>query len=189
MTEPNGAEITQLLRAWGAGDARALEALTPVVYGQLCQIAQGYVRRESPGITLQATALVHEAFLRLVDVKVALWKDRVHFFAVSARLMRRILVDAARARDADKRGGGALRLELNESLDGAALECKQMLRLNEALDGLALYDERKARVVELRFFGGLTIEETAEVLQLSRQSVTRDWKMARVWLAREMDRA
>jgi RNA polymerase sigma factor (TIGR02999 family) len=181
-------EITQALRAWGSGDVAALNRLTPVVYDELKRIAIGYMRRERPGNSLQPTALVHEAYLKLVDASFAEWQDRAHFFAVAARLMRRILVDAARSREAGKRGGGAMRVEINESNDGVALENRQMTRLDDALNALASFDARKADVVELRFFGGLSVEETAEVLKISSQSVMRDWKLARSWLAREMER-
>jgi RNA polymerase sigma factor (TIGR02999 family) len=181
-------EITQALRAWGSGDVEALNRLTPVVYDELKRIATGYMRRERPGNSLQPTALVHEAYLKLVDASFAGWQDRAHFFAVAARLMRRILVDAARSREAVKRGGGAMRVEINESNDGVALDNRQMTRLDDALNALASFDARKADVVELRFFGGLSVEETAEVLKISSQSVMRDWKLARSWLVREMER-
>jgi RNA polymerase sigma-70 factor (ECF subfamily) len=183
----NPGEVTQLLQAWGKGDPQALDRLTPVVYEELRRMARRYVRRESPDNSLQATALVHEAFLKLVDGSAAQWQDRAHFFAISARLMRRILVDAARTKDAAKRGGGAVRLEINESIDGTPMQSHQMVRLDDALEALAKFDERKAQVVELRFFGGLSVAETAEVLKISEQSVMRDWKLARVWLAREME--
>jgi RNA polymerase sigma factor (TIGR02999 family) len=183
------AEITELLRAWGRGDAQALERLTPVVYDELRRIARGYMRRESPDNSLQATALVHEAYLKLADDKVAQWQDRAHFFGIAARLMRRILVDAARAKKAGKRGGDVVRMELNESIDESPLPSDQMVRLDDALDALTKFDARKARVVELRFFGGLTVEETAEVLKISVPSVMRDWKLARSWLAREMEKS
>jgi RNA polymerase sigma-70 factor, ECF subfamily len=183
------AEITELLRAWGRGDGQALERLTPVVYDELRRIARGYMRRESPDNSIQATALVHEAYLKLVDGKVAQWQDRAHFFGIAARLMRRILVDAARAKNAEKRGGDVVRMELNESIDESPLPSDQMVRLDDALDALTKFDARKAKVVELRFFGGLTVEETAEVLKISAPSVMRDWKLARSWLAREMERS
>jgi len=176
-----------LLQAWGKGDEAALDRLTPVVYDELRRMARRYMRRENPDNSLQATALVHEAFLKLVDVRIAQWHDRAHFFAISARLMRRILVDAARTKEAAKRGGAAVRVELNESVDGTPMRSDQMLRLDEALDALAKFDVRKASVVELRFFGGLSVEETADVLKISAQSVMRDWKLARSWLAREME--
>jgi RNA polymerase sigma factor (TIGR02999 family) len=181
-------EITQALRAWGSGDAKALDRLTPVVYDELKRIAIGYMRRERPDNSLQPTALVHEAYLKLVDASFAGWQDRAHFFAVAARLMRRILVDAARSREAGKRGGGAIRVQMDESEEGAALDDRQLTRLEDALNALARFDARKADVVELRFFGGLSVEETAEVLKISPQSVMRDWKLARSWLAREMER-
>jgi RNA polymerase sigma factor (TIGR02999 family) len=189
LDESSQGEITQLLRAWGSGNEGALDKLTPVVYDELRRMARRYMRRENPDNSLQATALVHEAYLKLVDAKVAQWQDRAHFFAISARLMRRILVDSARTKDAAKRGGEAVRVELNESIDGLPMESNQMLRLDEAMQALAKFDPRKAQVVELRFFGGLSVEETAEVLKISPQSVMRDWKLARVWLAREMERA
>ncbi len=188
MPDASQTEITQLLRAWGGGDAQALDRLTPVVYDELRRMAHRYMRREGAENSLQATALVHEAYLKLIDARIAQWQDRAHFFAVSARLMRRILVDAARAKEAGKRGGGAVRVEINESIDGAPLRSDEMLRLDDALEALAKFDARKADVVELRFFGGLSVEETAEVLKISAQSVMRDWKLARVWLAREMER-
>lgn len=187
MEAPSQVEITQLLRAWGKGDQEALNRITPVVYEELRRMARGYVRREGPDNSLPATALVHEAYLKLVDVGVAEWQDRAHFFAISARLMRRILVDAARAKAAGKRGGAAIRVELNESLDGAPLDGDQMVRLDDALEALAKFDARKADVVQLRFFAGLSVEETAAVLKISEQSVMRDWKLARAWLAREME--
>jgi len=177
-----------MLRAWGNGDAEALNRLTPVVYAELKRIAAGYMRREGSDNSLQTTALVHEAYLKLVDVGFTEWQDRAHFFAISARMMRRILVDAARSKDAGKRGGGAIRVEINESIDGLPLQNDQMMRLDDALNALARLDARKAEVVELRFFGGLSVEETAQVLKISPQSVMRDWKLARSWLAREMER-
>ena len=186
--EASHGEITQLLRAWGNGDTEALNRLTPFVYEELRRMARGYLRREDPNNSLQATALVHEAYLKLVDARVARWQDRAHFFAISARLMRRILVDAARTRIAGKRGGGAIRVEINESLDGSPLDNHQMVRLDDALDALAKFDARRARVVELRFFAGLSVEETAAVLKISEPSVLRDWKLARAWLAREVER-
>jgi RNA polymerase sigma-70 factor, ECF subfamily len=187
LPESSQTGVTLLLRAWAGGDPHALDQLTPIVYAELRRMARRYMRRENPENSLQATALVHEAYLKLVDVKMAHWQDRAHFFAVSARLMRRILVDAARARDSDKRGGEAVRVELNESLDGAPVGNRQMLRLDDALAALAQFDPRKASVVELRFFGGLEVDETAAVLKVSPQTVMRDWKLARAWLAREME--
>ena len=183
------AEVTRLLRAWGGGDHAALEQLTPLVYAELRRMAGRYMQRENSGNnTLQATALVNEAFLRLVDVTGVRWQDRAHFFAISAQMMRRILVDAARARGSDKRGGGAVRLDLNESIDGLPAPDSRLVDLDEALESLARFDARKAKVVELRFFGGLSVEETAEVLKISPESVMRDWRLARAWLMRELSR-
>jgi RNA polymerase sigma factor (TIGR02999 family) len=182
------AEVTRLLRAWGGGDHAALDQLTPLVYRELHRMAGRYMQRENPGNTLQATALVNEAFLRLVDVTGVRWQDRAHFFAISAQMMRRILVDAARARGSGKRGGGAVRLDINESIDALPQPDSRLVDLDEALGALARFDARKAKVVELRFFGGLSVEETAEVLKISKESVMRDWKLARAWLMRELAR-
>jgi RNA polymerase sigma factor (TIGR02999 family) len=184
--DPVSRDITQLLRAWGAGDVTALEHLTPLVYDELHRLAQRYMRREKAGNSLQTTALVNEAYLRLVDLQLVSWQDRAHFFAISANLMRRILVDRARARATGKRGGRALKLVLNESIDGSPLRSQQLIRLDDALNALAQTDERKARVVELRFFGGLTVEETAQVLKISPDTARRDWKASRAWLLREL---
>jgi RNA polymerase sigma factor (TIGR02999 family) len=188
MDTASSAEITRLLRAWGGGDQAAMDELAPLVYGELRRMAHRYLRRENPGNTLQPTALVNEAYLRLVDVNSVTWEDRAHFFAVSAQMMRRILVDAARARATGKRGGGAVHLDLNESIDAIPDRGRQLVALDEALDSLAQLDPRKARVVEMRFFGGLTAEETAEVLKISAPTVLRDWKLARAWLMRELSR-
>ena len=184
-------EITVLLAAWGNGDHAALDRLTPVVYAELHRIARRHMRKEREN-TLQTTALVHEAYLRLVDAKGLACKDRTHFYALSAQIMRRILVDAARARVAAKRGGGAQAqdhsdaVNLNEIAGNASQKSAEILALDQALDDLARVDARKARVIELRFFGGLSVEETAEVMQISPQSVMRDWKLARAWLVREL---
>jgi RNA polymerase sigma factor (TIGR02999 family) len=186
MDTASSAEITRLLRAWGGGDQAALEELAPLVYGELRRMANRYLRREKPGNTLQPTALVNEAYLRLVDVNNVSWEDRAHFFAVSAQMMRRILVDAARSRLTGKRGGGAVHLDLNESIDAIPDRSRELVALDEALDALAHFDPRKARVIEMRFFGGLSVEETAEVLKISAPSVLRDWKLARAWLMREL---
>jgi RNA polymerase sigma factor (TIGR02999 family) len=188
----DSAQITQLLKAWAAGDSVALTRLTPLVYEELKRMAHNYVRRERGGLTLQGTALVNEAFLRLVDARRVDWRDRAHFFAVSARIMRRILVDAARARAAIKRGGHAARIEHAHDIDFDRLSApasetsRQLCALDDALDALARIDPRRAQVIELRFFGGLTVEETGEVLQVSPQTVLRDWKLARAWLAHEL---
>jgi RNA polymerase sigma factor (TIGR02999 family) len=181
-------QITGLLQAWSGGDAAALERLTPMIYGDLRRMARRQMQRERSGDTLQATALVHEAFLRLVDVKNVRWQDRAHFFAIAGQMMRRILVDAARARGAAKRGWGAARINLDESIDAIPNRGPELIRLDEALDALAQWDPRKARVIELRFFSGLNVEESAEVLKISQRSVMRDWSLARAWLIRELSR-
>jgi len=179
-------QITEMLKAWRFGDAGAFDRIAPLVYAELRRMAGRYMQRENAGVTLQPTALVNEVYLRMVDVKAVEWNDRAHFFAIAAQMMRRILVDAARARGAGKRGGGAVRLNLNESIDGVWARDNQLVRLDAALEALAKFDARRAKVVELRFFGGLSVEETAEVLKISPQSVMRDWKLARAWLLREM---
>jgi RNA polymerase sigma factor (TIGR02999 family) len=179
-------DITRLLKAWGRGDKAALDGLAPLVYGELRQIAHRYMRKEDAANSLQTTALVNEAYLKLVDAQGVEWQDRAHFFAVSAQMMRRILVDAARARGAEKRGGGWGKLDLNESIDGLVDRSAELVALDDALEALAAIDSRKARVVEMRFFGGMSVAETAAVLKISEQSVLRDWKLARAWLMREM---
>ncbi|HKE21999.1 MAG TPA: sigma-70 family RNA polymerase sigma factor [Bryobacteraceae bacterium] len=184
-------EISILLKAWGNGDQAALDRLTPLVYAELHCMARRHMRTEREN-TLQTTALVHEAYLRLVDAKGLACKDRTHFFALSAQVMRRILVDAARARVSAKRGGDATPLDHSEGLNldeiagNASQKSADVLAMDQALEDLARVDARKARVIELRFFGGLSVEETAEVLQISPQSVMRDWKLARAWLVREL---
>ena len=189
---PESSEITALLKAWGSGDAAALDQLTPLVYGELRRLARRYMRNERAGNTLQTTALVNEAYLRLVDAKRVAWQDRVHFFAVSAQMMRRILVDAARARGSAKRGGQVKRVNhssafnLDELPDVSTGRDRELVAIDDALNTLAEMDSRKARVIELRFFGGLSVEETAEVLKISPQSVMRDWKLAKAWLTREL---
>lgn len=187
METAPSAEITRLLRAWSDGDQEALERLTPLVYRELHHVAHRYMLRERQGRTLQTTALVNEAYLRLVDAANVRWEDRTHFFAVSARIMRRILVDAARERAAAKRGGSSPRVNLDEVPDLAAQRGGELLALEEALQTLAKTDPRKAEVIELRFYGGLSVEETARYLQVSAQTVMRDWKLARSWLLREME--
>jgi RNA polymerase sigma factor (TIGR02999 family) len=185
------AEVTELLRAWGQGDQAALDRLTPLVYGELHRMAHRYMRNERGGNTLQTTALVNEAYLRLVGVKGALWQDRAHFFALSAQTMRRILVDGARARVSAKRGGGKRAdhsgaIDLDAIPDVGSQKEPALIALDDALNELATIDPRKARVIELRFFGGLSVEETARVLNLSPQSILRDWKFGKAWLQREM---
>jgi RNA polymerase sigma factor (TIGR02999 family) len=193
VTSPGqSAEITHLLKAWGRGDAAALDRLTPIVYERLHRMARSYMRNERSGHTLQTTALVNEAFLRLVDARDLHWTDRAHFFAVCARVMRRILVDAARSRAAIKRGGRADWAEHSTAIDLDHLPSPeteisdQVCALDEALNALAQIDPRRAQVIELRFFGGLSVEETGHVLQISPQTVMRDWRLARAWLAREL---
>ncbi len=180
--------ITELLRAWGGGDQSALECLTPLVYQQLHSLARRHMSRESEGHTLQATALIHEVYLKLVEFQNVRWQDRAHFFAVCARLMRRILIDFARSRGCLKRGGGEYKLPLEEGLFVSADVPAELLDLEQALTKLAKEDRRKSDVVELRFFGGLKVKEIAEVLKVSPDTVMRDWNMARAWLLREMDK-
>jgi RNA polymerase sigma-70 factor (ECF subfamily) len=188
MNPTQSVQITRLLGAWAGGDAAAFERLTPLVYGELRRMARRYMRNEANGNTLQPTALVNEAYLRLVDAGDLPWQNRAHFFAVSANIMRRILVDAARARQADKRGGAAVKVNLKESIDSLPERGSVLIELDEALAALEKFDERKARVVEMKFFAGLSVEETAEVLKMSPRSVMRDWNLARAWLMRELDR-
>ena len=181
------ADITELLVAWRNGDEGALAQLMPEVHGELHRIARRCMRGERAGHTLQATALVNEAYVRLVDTRQVRWQDRTHFLAMSARLMRRVLVDHARARLYQKRGGGALKVTLTDGLAGSDEQPQDVIALHDALDALAKFDERKSRVVELRFFGGLTIEETAHVLGVSVDTIMRDWKLAKAWLLREIE--
>jgi RNA polymerase sigma factor (TIGR02999 family) len=178
--------ITGLLRAWSKGERSARDRLAPMVYEELRRIAAQHMRSEKPGNTFQATALVNQVWLHLVGGAPVSWQDRAHFFAVSSQAMRRILVDAARARSAGKRRGTARHFQLNESIDGAPPDDRELIALDDALDSLARLDARKAHVVEMRFFGGLSVEETAVVLGISPQSVMRDWKLARAWLKREI---
>ncbi len=176
MMDPSPHEVTQLLRAWREGEQGALERLMPLVYGELHRLARRYMANERPGHTLQTTALVNEAYLRLVDAPQANWQDRAHFLAVCAQMMRRILVDWARSRQALKRGGVVRPMELDEALAVAEAPGADLVALDDALKALTVVDPRKSRVVELRFFGGLSVEETAEVLKVSPETVLRDWK-------------
>lgn len=178
--------VTELLRAWAGGDQSALEKLTPVVYAELHRIARYYMSREGGGHTLQTTALINEVYLRLVDFRSVQWQDRAHFFAVSSQLMRRILVDFARSRGRQKRGAGAVHLPLDQAQTPSIRPNMDLLALDQALSSLALVDERKSKVVELRFFGGLSVEETAEVLRVSAHTVIRDWEFAKGWLFQRM---
>jgi RNA polymerase sigma factor (TIGR02999 family) len=181
--------VTDLLLAWRGGDEAALHELLPVVHDELSRMAHRYVAGERPGRTLQATALVNEAYLRLVDVQRVNWQNRAHFLAVVARLMRRVLVDAARARQSDKRGGEMVRVTFDEALAAGRDPAGELMLLDDALEALAALDGRKSRVVELRFFGGLSLEETAEALGVSTKTVMRDWEFAKAWLQREMRRS
>jgi RNA polymerase sigma-70 factor, ECF subfamily len=186
-------EITGLLRAWRNGDEAALARLTPLVYDHLRQIGQQYLRKERPEVRADATSLVHDAFLRLLDARTVNWQDRTHFWAVASTTMRRILVDAARARAAVKRGGELQRVdattrELDQLPDVRVNRAEEICALDDALEALARHDSRRARVIELRFFGGLSVEETAETLGVSTQTVLRDWRLARAWLATEIRR-
>jgi len=187
MKPPEG--ITQLLVDWGEGDRAALEKLMPLVYSELRRLASNYLRRERVGHTLQPTALVNEAYLKLIDQRNAKWQNRAQFFGISAQLMRRILVDHARQRQAAKRGGLEQQRLSITSVEAAMVQepAVDLLALNEALDELAEMDAQQSRIVELKFFGGLSIEETAEVLGVSHATVERDWKMARAWLRRQLE--
>lgn len=182
-------DVTQLLRSWRDGNKQALDELLPLVYSELRGLAERALRHERPGHTLQSTALVHEAYLRLVQQENAEWQNRAHFFAMAARMIRRILVDHARARHAAKRGSGMPKLALDEALGVAEKNDWEVLALDDALNRLAEMDEQQAQVVELRFFAGLTVEETAEALGISTATVKRDWATAKAWLFREISRS
>jgi RNA polymerase sigma-70 factor (ECF subfamily) len=186
--ETNGPprQITERLIAWGNGEAAALDDVIPAVYNELRRMADRYLRLERADHTLQPTALVHEAYLRLIDQRQVSWQNRAHFFGVAAQMMRRILVDHARTRQRDKRGGNAQKLPLDEFMNLSQGRAADLVALDDALKGLAELDRRKSRVVELRFFGGLSVEETAEVLGVSPQTVLRDWKLAKAWLYQEI---
>ena len=187
MVQQPSSEVTGLLRAWSRGDEDALARIVKLVYPELRDIARKCLNRERPHHTIQATALVHEAYLRLVDVKKVEWQDRAHFLAVGARVMRRVLVDYARARDCAKREGSAQYAPLNDALYVSTEPDPMVIQLHDALERLAAFDSRKAQVVEMRYFGGLTAEEIAAVLHISPQSVNRDWSLAKAWLVREMN--
>jgi len=179
-------DVTRLLVRWKDGDEAALQQLVPIVHEELRRLARRQMAGERPGHTLQPTALVNEAYLRLVNLKQMQWQDRAHFFAMGARLMRRILVDFARSRGYQKRGGGVKRVSFTEAFAVAEGPATDVVALNDALEALADVDERKSRVVELRFFGGLSVEETAEVLNVSRETIKRDWTFAKMWLLRHL---
>ena len=186
MADVPSHDVTQLLARWKDGDEAALQQLVPIVHEELRRLARRQMARERPGHTLQPTALVNEAYLRLVNLKQMQWQDRAHFFAMGARLMRRILVDVARSRGYQKRGGGAKQVSFTQALDVAEDQPTDVVALSDALEALAGVDERKSRVVELRFFGGLSVEETAEVLNVSRETIKRDWTFAKLWLLRQL---
>jgi len=183
---PPPSDITRLLLAWSDGDQAALEKLLPLIEQELHRIARRYMRRENPGHTLQTTALVNEAYFRLIDQRDVHWQNRAHFFGIAAQIMRRILMNYARDRQRDKRGGKAVQVSLSEVAVITEEKSDELIALDESLKRLAVIDERKCRVVELRYFGGLSVEETAEVLGISTITVARDWKMAKAWLAREI---
>ena len=186
MSSTSSHEITRLLQAWCNGNPEALDQLLPLVYEDLHRGARRQMARENSGHTLQTTALINEVYLRLVNFPEVDWQNRAHFFAVCSKAMRRILTDLARARLTQKRGGGALRLEFDEARAGNGGRSFDLLALDEAVNRLGEFDPRKSRVVELRFFGGLSVEETSEVLKVSQETVQRDWRMAKVWLLREL---
>jgi len=177
---------TELLRAWSHGDQSARERLIPLLYGELHRLARRYMRRERPDHTLQPTALVNEAYLRLIDVNRVEWRNRTHFLALAAQMMRRILVESARNRRRQKRGGGAVRDNIDNIDELPRPVDRDVIALSDALSGLATFDSRMSQIVELRYFGGLTVEETADVLNLSPETVMRDWKTAKAWLLREL---
>jgi RNA polymerase sigma-70 factor, ECF subfamily len=187
VVTPPAHDVTQLLVAWCEGDQAAFERLVPLVYAELRRVAHRRMRDERPDHILQTTALINEAYLRLVDINRVRWQNRAQFYAVSAQMMRRILVDAARARDARKRGGEISHVVFDEALMPMPQRDADLMALDAALDALAKVDPRKSRVVELRYFGGLSVDETAEVLGVSVETVARDWRLAKLWLLRELD--
>ena len=186
MAAPLSDQVTQLLLAWGAGDESALQQLVPLVHTELRRMARRQMRRERDDHTLQTTALVNEVYLRMVDLSRVRWQDRAHFFAMASRLMRRVLVDHARSRRYQKRGGGAVKVSITQALGVRDQIAPDIVALSDALDTLAAVDERKSKVVELRFFGGLSVRETAESLGVSEETVMRDWRLAKAWLLREL---
>jgi RNA polymerase sigma-70 factor, ECF subfamily len=180
-------EVTQLLVDWGNGNQAALDRLMPLVYTELRQLAHRYMRRERPGHTMQTTALIHEAYLRLVDQNQVRWQHQAHFFGIAARLMRHILIEHARSHTRAKRGGGVGTISLDEAAIVSQARATELLALDDALERLATIDPRKSQVVELRFFGGLSVEEAAQVLNIAPNTVLRDWRMAKAWLRREIN--
>ena len=185
---PAPPEVSQLLHAWSNGDQTARDKLMPLVYDELRQMARGYMERQRPGHLLQTTALIHEAYLRLVDQPAVQWQNRAHFFGVAAKAMRSILVDYARTKHAAKRGGALQQVSLDEAATVSTERTAEVVALDDALQNLAALDPRKSQVVEMRYFGGLTVEETAEVLHVSPETVARDWRLARTWLLRELSK-
>ncbi|HEY6065720.1 MAG TPA: sigma-70 family RNA polymerase sigma factor [Thermoanaerobaculia bacterium] len=185
MAAPGHGDVTALLKDWSGGDQLALERLMPLVYGELRKLAGGYMRGERPDHTLQPTALVHEAYVRLVDQRAVDWHNRAHFFGIAAQMMRRVLVDHARRRQAAKRDGAVYRISVGDDLADAGRD-PELLDLDQAMEALSKLDPRQARIVELRFFGGLSVEEAAEVMGISPATVKREWQTARAWLAREI---
>jgi RNA polymerase sigma-70 factor (ECF subfamily) len=183
---PSSNNVTQMLHDWSHGDREVLDKLVPVVYEELRRQAARYLKRERPGHTLQTTALIHEAYIRLIDQKNVHWQNRAHFYAISAKLMRRILVDHARSRQAAKRGGSDIKLPLEEAIIASEGREVDLVALDEALERLAAIDPQQSRVVELKFFSGMSVEETAEVLGVSTRTVKRDWNVAKAWLRREI---
>jgi RNA polymerase sigma-70 factor, ECF subfamily len=186
LADSASADTTKLLQAWASGDSKALDELTPRVYRELRRMAARLLRNERPGYSLQSADLVHEVYLRLVNARELNWQDRAHFFAISATLMRRILLDRARRRVAAKRGGKVQPLDLNKTLDLVQIKARELVALDDALTALAEVDPRKSRIVELRFFGGLSVKETAEVVKVHPDTVLEDWKFARAWLLTEL---
>ena len=186
MVPPDCSETTRLLRAWANGDQEALGKLTPRVYDELRRIARHLMHGEQPGRTIQTTELIHDAYIKLIDVSNVDWQQRAHFFAIAAQIMRHILLDRARRRVAGKRGGGAVRLNLDEAPELGSSRSREVIRLDDALNALARIDQRKAQVIELRFYAGLSVQETAEVLKVSSDTVLRDWRLARAWLLKEI---
>jgi RNA polymerase sigma factor (TIGR02999 family) len=184
MTTPSSQEVTQMLLAWRNGDQEALERLTPLVYGELRRMAHHFMRRERAEHTLQTSALINEAYLRLIDCREIEWENRVHFFGIAAHMMRQILIDHARSHDRDKRGGALLEVSFEEAAMVAEERSAELIALDDALTDLAAFDARKSRIVELRFFGGLTNEEISEVMGMSLRTVEREWRKAKAWLRR-----
>lgn len=186
MTKPSLHEVTQLLQSWSEGNQEALDKLVPLVHAELHRLARHYMSNERPGHTLQTTELVNEAYVRLIDWKNVRWQNRAHFFGVAAQIMRRILVDFARSRASAKKGGGTQYVSLSEAMTISPDRGEDLIALDDALQSLSELDSRKGRIVELRFFGGLSVEETAEVLKISARTVMRDWGLAQAWLYREL---